>query len=1246
MIATKSKTICPNCSSTFSAPMALEGKQAKCPKCNVPFTVIFLTTNSSANSSANTDTAKAAGEASGETLRDPNVAHKQTAPSFLGRFELRKVLGQGAFGRVYQAYDPQLDRLLALKIPLFGDEETKKAARFQAEAKSAGRLRHPNIVPTFDSGVADGQYYIASQFIEGRVLSAVVKDDSISFEQAARWVKSLASALSYAHDMGIVHRDVKPQNVMIDSRREPQLMDFGLAKRLNEDSGMTTEGALLGTPAYMSPEQARGDVNSVGPHSDQYALGAVLYELLTGQRPFDGPPHAVLAKILSEEPVAPRKVRKQVPADLEAIAQKAMSKESGRRYQSCAELEEDLDRWLRGDTTHARPITIVEKLSRWGKRNRTVAILSGVLATAVVVTLATVTIAYFHAKEAWRQAANNLAKADASAKVALDAEQQARSSESQLKVSLDNLKVEKARADQQTKEALRQTQEATTQREAAEEQGRLAKEQQEIALQKAQEAAENAAKVVAASYAPNLQMAFLAQKSGYAANARKLLDATDPGQRSWEWMYIANQVYRPGSVSLTKDCQSDFGSLSSYCFTSDSKSVLLFSSEGLVAAVDLAGKKAMKHATLTSFKSQDDRNSYLTFTKTLPIDDQRFWVAQIVRANGKEWIYVSVLSYANDELAVECQSSYLVSGVQSSIVLYSKDPKNHLYVTNSFLDTSFGASRNAPSGPTWSFNGNGTSLKVTRDAASGKLIANEEADSPSLLATGRVLLRSQVQIDKEQLELEYLDNAKRVALTLPNAVVKRPALATSGLGKWLAWGSDDGRLSRTSWTQSNIKTETAHSNPIASIAFSSDESLVATSAADSQLHIWEVSTLRLIETIRMHTGAANELQFSPDGKWILGRAATNDLFGLIANDSRANEAFAHQLTRTPTQKSSSRKDAKRSDRKPIIGKVICAAIDDKSSKVGYLLTDSKRVYLEDFESDERKEILNLPANFAASHITQDGSCLVGVDASERKVQVLSLPDGKVVCNFAPDSWTDLRPELFSETKVRQFFADIGVSPSTQTIAIGSSKDQKLAVYKFNGNRMDSMAPRNGASPFEFGPVWFSPSGNLVATPAFSAGRHKIPSSHLELSWAGIPCHGIHYRSAIDFACINPLASLTDEGKYAFTADRIILAGLVANESHLRISKGVMSGHTDTVTQVQISTDGKRVFSGSKDGSIRIWDFDNGNQLLVLHEFGKPVGGLDRSLSGRYVFAASETGETQVFDSGRMRSFGSAEPDSE
>jgi hypothetical protein len=348
--------------------------------------------------------------------RDAANASAVPAP-VVGRFVIRDLLGEGAAGLVFLADDPLLQRQVALKIPKFAAADTQRDERFLREAKSAARLRHPAIVAVYEGGWAGHELYIASEYVSGRTLAQVfdharspagaagniaeapdtnaardptlialdaqVAGHPFSMRQAVDWVADLADALAYAHQEGIVHRDIKPGNVMIDAAGRPRLMDFGLARRITEESTLTTEGHLLGTPAYMSPEQARGSAPDVGPQSDQYSLGVVLYELLTGRLPFDGPPHVVIPRVILEAPTPLRRIDRRVPRDLEVICLKCLAKSPVNRYPSCRELVDDLHRWLRGDPIDARRTPPLESAWRWARRHR----LAAGLAAAVVVLL-------------------------------------------------------------------------------------------------------------------------------------------------------------------------------------------------------------------------------------------------------------------------------------------------------------------------------------------------------------------------------------------------------------------------------------------------------------------------------------------------------------------------------------------------------------------------------------------------------------------------------------------------------------------------------------------------------------------------------------------------------------------------------------------------------------------------------------------------------------------------------------------
>jgi WD40 repeat protein/tetratricopeptide (TPR) repeat protein len=276
-------------------------------------------------------------------------------------------------GIVYKARQIDLDRLVALKMILVGRfASSDEVRRFHREARSAARLRHPGIVPIFDFGFHEGRPYLAMDFVDGPSLAARVAAGPLPPREAALVILQLAESIHFAHTRGVIHRDLKPANVLMDGRGHALITDFGLAKRVDADGSLTETGQVMGTPSYMSPEQATGGAaDEVGPRSDIYALGATLYCLLTGRPPFQAATAVETLRLVLEcEPVAPRKLTPGVHRDLETICLKCLHKLPERRYRSADALARDLERFLAGKPIEARPAGVVEKAARWSGRNR------------------------------------------------------------------------------------------------------------------------------------------------------------------------------------------------------------------------------------------------------------------------------------------------------------------------------------------------------------------------------------------------------------------------------------------------------------------------------------------------------------------------------------------------------------------------------------------------------------------------------------------------------------------------------------------------------------------------------------------------------------------------------------------------------------------------------------------------------------------------------------------------------------
>jgi WD40 repeat protein len=1126
------KIACQHCQIVLPIPTEYQGRKVRCPKCTQTFIVPAPANDATQEYQAGHPTLdsvplKASPQQASYNAKAsvPTKSSNGARLGNIGRFELREVLGQGGFGRVYRAYDPQLDREVALKVPTFGPHDKHKIQRFLTEAKAAAGLRHPHIVPTFESGQVDGQYFIVVHFVKGQPLAQAIKQSLLPREQAVRIVVSVARALAYAHHEGIVHRDVKPDNIMLDARGEPQLMDFGMAKRLNEDAGMTTEGTLMGTPAYMSPEQARGEMANVGPTSDQYAVGTILYEVLCGQRAFQGPPHSVLAQILSQEPQPLRSLKGDVPRDLEAITQKAMCKEAAGRYPSCGAMADDLERWLRGEPTYARPATLVERWARWSRRNKTLATLSTATAAVILVAIVGISAAWVKTDAALSDAVEQRQRAD---EKATEAARQTKLAQEQ-----------KQRADEKAEEAAKQTQLVAEEKTRADEKANEAARQAKIATKEKERAEQSALKIAQTAYTPLIQTTFAAYELGNLDHAGAQFRKITARSKGWEYQYLANCISIDNSLTV-KNSHEKIYNIKKSKFLPNGKSLLCNGVVNENERTEMLEYDLARRTYVRTFVTHTKLNPrYYGFTAD-------FWI----NSSGTR-----ILSYffPTNELVV---LNYADAKILDQQILPADAPGvgdyKGIYINKSCSEATICYA--------------GTDFRIDISEI-GKIAITKNARHESC-----------VKLDDE-LKLLLKNNGQSGYMVFMGR--DDAAVYSDGRSVHYFIAVQNGKVIKTPISLP------AHIGKINCAALNSQGDELTLGCENQIAYVWDFKRAEVIQQIKIHYDSVEHACYSPQDDFLL------------------TEAGGIRISKTSWRNSSA--NLKLEEGQELLS--MMTSRDDAEQLKFYVVTKDDKLYIKESAAGKIRSFQ--PKNSEKlMHVawSKDGTYYGGFDPPSYSIEIYRVDDDRLpIARIKELGLSNGRLTLtnkFFESRLGGIAFDV-----SEKIVIANCSDKFIHnAYDFNGKLLWSI--RSG---MRHRPPTIDASGRAVA---IDDGLTRLV--------------GLKNGSTID-------GSETSSQFLAFANKTLQCIGYSSKIPRTAyLNKISFHGHSADITHAIFTNDDSRVFTGSQDGTVRLWDTSTGEEMLTLCDFGEPVGGICLAKDGTLLIAASATGKLRYFDAAERK----------
>jgi WD40 repeat protein len=803
-----------------------------------------------------------------------------TSPPFqvryFGDYEILAEIAKGGMGIVYRARQINIDRPVALKMILSDRLDELAVKRFQQEAESAGNLDHPNIVPIYEVGQHEGQHFLSMKLIQGGSLKDAMPRFRKDLRNATRLMMTIAGAIHHAHQRGVLHRDLKPQNVLIDRDGQPHVTDFGLAKRVEAQREVTRAGEWAGTPEYMPPEQAAGEFKGLTTAADIYSLGAVFYCVLTGVPPFAGAVPRILQQIQWTNPRQPRSLDPRIDRDLETICLKCLEKDPNHRYPTAAAMADDLDYWLRGEPIVARPVSAVERFRKWVRRKPAIAALSAAVVLVGVLGLAGVLWQ-------WRAAVIN-------AKVAKDKENEAVIA----RQDVERQKIEVGKANNSLKEAL--------------------------------------ASVRFRAYIEHINLAKRAWDEGHDQRARELLD--NPAEiefRGFEWYYL-NRLCHPEKRTLA----GHESWVTSVSFSPDGKRVASASDDKTVKVWNAANGQDM--LTLSGHSGTVTCVSYSPDGKRIASGDWGSDVKLWDAASGRLDCTLSGHTRGVTSVAFSHDGRYIASASCDQTIKFwdattrqeVRTLKGHAAAVNcvSFSpDGKYLASASADGTvKLWNILTGDNAITFKGYAGSiTSLSFNAGGDLAS--SSGSKVQVWDVYKRQEQFVLNvhsgnitcvtFSPDGNRLAAASDDQTVRVwdiPSMERLRQPESLTLGGHSGTVTGVSFSPDGKRIASSHKDktvnlwdatthrellmltpsdkPINCVAFSRDGKRIASASGDDPLiKVWEVDTGRETLTLKGHARAVNSVSFSANGKWVVSASTDGTVKLWDADNGQAAITF-------------------------------------------------------------------------------------------------------------------------------------------------------------------------------------------------------------------------------------------------------------------------------------------------------------------------------------------------------------------